>query len=98
MTKKRFFVDQIAASSGADPDVVSRVIEEFCLGLRRALDDYKGINGDYIGEQLRWYISHRAFFHLLGFLDQFSEKYQWEPGSAGKYIQRLFAKDGWKPP
>ena len=62
MTKERSFVDQIAANAGEDPVVVSRVIEEFCLGLRRSLDEYKGINGDYIGEQLHWDISNRAFF------------------------------------
>lgn len=97
MTKERSFVDQIAANTGEDPELVSRVIEEFCLGLRRSLDEYKGINGDYIGEQLHWDISNRAFFHLLGFLDQFSEKYQWEPGSAREYILRLFSEDDWKP-
>lgn len=97
MTKERSFVDQIAAQAGEDPEVVCRVIEEFCLGLRRSLDEYKGINGDYIGEQLHWDISNRAFFHLLGFLDQFSEKYQWEPGSAREYILRLFSEDDWKP-
>lgn len=77
--------------------MVNRVIEEFCLGLRRGIDEYKGINGDYIGEQLYWDISNRAFFHLLGFLDLFSEKYQWEPGSAREYVSRLFTEDEWKP-
>lgn len=97
MKNERTFIDQIAVNAGEDPDVVSRVIEEFCLGLRRGLDEYKGINGDYIGEQLHWDISNRAFFHLLGFLDQFSEKYQWEPGSAREYVSRLFTEDEWKP-
>ncbi len=97
MTKDRSFVHQIAASSGEEPAVVNRVIEEFCLALRRGLDEYKGLNGDYIGEQLHWDISSRAYFHLLGFLDQFSEKYQWEPGSACEYISRLTTEDEWKP-
>jgi len=97
VTKDRSFVHQIAASSGEDPAVVNRVIEEFCLALRRGLDEYKSINGDYIGEQLHWDVSSRAYFHLLGFLDQFSEKYQWEPGSAREYVSRLFTEDEWKP-
>lgn len=97
MTNERTFIDQIAANAGEDPVVVNRVIEEFCLGLRRGIDEYKGINGDYIGEQLHWDISNRAFFHLLGFLDLFSEKYQWEPGSAREYVSRLFSEDEWKP-
>lgn len=62
---ERSFIDKVAASSGQDPGVVSLVIEEFCLGLRRELDEYKGMNGDYIGEQLHWDIGNRAFFHLL---------------------------------
>ena len=48
MTKDCSFVHQIAASSGEDPAVVNRVIEEFCLALRRGLDEYKSINGDCI--------------------------------------------------
>jgi len=38
VTKERSFVDQIAANTGEDPEVVSRIIEEFCLGLRLTLD------------------------------------------------------------
>ena len=97
MMNDHSFITQIAANSGEDPAVVSRVIEEFCLALRRALDEYKGINGDYVGEQLHWDIGDRAFFHLLGFLDQFSEKYQWEPGTAREYIARLLTEDELKP-
>jgi hypothetical protein len=94
---KRSMIEQIASDVGEDPDRVSRIVEEFCLGLRRGLDDYKGINNDYIGEQLHWEISNRAFFHLLSFLDNFSEKYEWEPGSAREYVSRLFTEDEWKP-
>lgn len=96
MTKGRSFLHQIADTSEQEPAVVGRVIEEFCFALRRELDKYKGINGDYICEQLHWDIGNRAFFHLLGFLDQFSEKYQWEPGSAREYASRLFTADEWK--
>lgn len=77
--------------------MVNRVIEEFCLALRRGLNEYKSINGDYIGEQLHWDVSSRAYFHLLGFLDHFSEKYQWGPGTVPEYISRLFTEDEWKP-
>lgn len=97
MTQDHSLIHQVAARAGEEPAVVNRVIEEFCLALRRGLDEYKGINGDYIGEQLHWDISRRAYFHLLGFLDQFSEKYQWEPGSAREYVARIFAEDEWKP-
>jgi len=42
-------------------------------------------------------IGHQAFFHLLGLLDRFSEKYQWEPGSANEYLMRLGSRADWLP-
>ena len=89
----RSFIDQVAADAGVEPAVASKVIDEFCLALRRSLNEYKEINGDYVGEQLHWNIGNRAFFHLLGFLDQFSEKYQWEPGTAREYVALLLTED-----
>jgi len=97
MTNERSMTDRIAEKVGEDPALVGRIIEEFCLDLRKSLDGYKGLNGDYLGEQLHWEISTRAFFHLLGFLDGFSGKYQWEPGSAREYILRLYSEEDWKP-
>ncbi|MBX7127275.1 MAG: hypothetical protein K1X47_16390 [Cyclobacteriaceae bacterium] len=97
MNSDRSITDRIAEKVGDDPDLVRRIIEEFCLELRKNLDSYKGMNGDYLGEQLHWEISTRAFFHLLGFLDAFSGKYQWEPGSAREYILRLYSEEDWKP-
>lgn len=44
--------------------MVRRIIEEFRIGLRRGLDDYKGINGDYIGEQLHWDYQQPGFLSL----------------------------------
>lgn len=81
MTRDRSFIHQVAANTEQEPAVVSRVIEEFCLAMRREIAEYKGIIGDYVGEQLHSDIGNRAFFQLLGFLDLFSEKYQWEPAS-----------------
>lgn len=40
-----------ASNTAKEPAVVSRVFEEFCLALRLELDEYKGLNGDYIGMQ-----------------------------------------------
>lgn len=97
MANERWMKDRIAEKVGGDADHVGRVIEEFCLELRKELDGYKGMNGDYLGEQLHWEIGARAFFHLLGFLDAFSGKYDWEPGTAQEYILRLYSEDDWKP-
>lgn len=93
----RSMIEKIASRTGIEPSVVRRVVEEFCLDLRRGLDEYDEHNRDYIGEQLHWEISNRAYFHLLGFLDTFSEKYQWEPHSASEYVSRLFSKEEWTP-
>lgn len=90
-------INQIAAKLGEDPARVCPIVEEFCVALSRGLYEYKGLNGDYLGEQLHWEIGHRAFFHLLGFLDHFSEKYEWEPGSAREYILRLMSEEEWTP-
>jgi hypothetical protein len=97
MTHDRSMKERIAEKVLTDTDLVGRVIEEFSLELRKELDGYKGINGDYLGEQLRWDIGARAFFHLLGFLDAFAGKYDWEPGLAREYIFRLYSENEWKP-
>ena len=97
MNTERSITERIAEKVGDDPVLVGRIIEEFCLELRKNLDSYKGVNGDYLGEQLHWEIGARAFFHLLGFLDEFSGKYQWEPGTAREYILRLYSEEDWKP-
>ena len=39
----------------------------------------------------------QAFFHLLGFLDRFSERYEWEPGTAHEYLARLWTRADWQP-
>ena len=97
MTIEQSLTSEIAEKLGEDREKVSRIIDEFCFLLRRRLFEYQGLNGDYIGEQLHYDISDRAFFHLLGFLDQFSGKYDWEPGIAYEYIARLMQDETWRP-
>jgi|GEM_PF-1418623 len=97
MTIEQSLTSEIAEKLGEDREHVTKVIDEFCFLLRRRLFEYQGINGDYIGEQLHYDISDRAYFHLLGFLDQFSGSYGWEPGSAREYIARLMSEETWRP-
>ena len=97
MTIEQSLTSEIASKLGDDREQVAKVIEEFCFLLRRRLYEYKGLNGDYIGEQLHYDISDRAYFHLLGFLDQFSGNYNWEPGIAHEYIARLMSEETWHP-
>jgi len=72
-----------------EDEAVSHVVDEFLLQLHRRLYEYRGLNGDYLSEELHYQIGPRGFYHLLGFLDTFSDRYSWEPGSAAEYLLRL---------
>jgi len=99
MTQVRAFnpVGETAANLGLEDAVVRSVIDEFMLQLHRDLVEYQGMNGDYLGESLSHHLPNQAFFHLLGFLDRFSERYQWEPGTAHEYLARLGSRADWLP-
>lgn len=86
-----------AANLGMDSSEVGHVVEEFLLQLHRDLVEYEGMNGDYLGESLWHRLSPQAYLHLLGFLDRFSERYQWEPGIADEYLARLGTRAHWMP-
>jgi hypothetical protein len=99
MTNERAFdpVGETASNLGLEDTVVRSVIDEFMLQLHRDLVEYQGMNGDYLGESLSHRLPDQAFFHLLGFLDRFSERYQWDPGTAHEYLARLGSRSDWLP-
>lgn len=99
MNQERAFnpVGETAANLGLEETVVRSVIDEFMLQLHRDLVEYEGMNGDYLGESLSHHLPSQAFFHLLGFLDRFSERYEWEPGTAHEYLARLGSRADWLP-
>lgn len=99
MTPEREFdpVGETATNLGLEDAVVRSVIDEFMLQLHRDLVEYEGMNGDYLGESLSHHLPAQAFFHLLGFLDRFSERYEWEPGTANEYLARLGSRADWLP-
>ncbi|HKO60734.1 MAG TPA: hypothetical protein VJV03_06200 [Pyrinomonadaceae bacterium] len=88
---------EVAEVIGSDEELVIEVISEFVLQLHRHALEYRGMNGDFIGEELRTHIPPQAFYHFLGFLDYFAERYDWEPGSASEYLMRLGLRDDWSP-
>ena len=90
-------VRDIAEGTGADEAVVIAVLQEFCLQLHKRLYEYEGLDGDYLGEEFRREISDQAFFHFLGFLDTFAERYAWEPGTAHEYLLRHGSRAKWLP-
>lgn len=88
---------EIAGALTIEEDLVRAVIGEFALQLHRHAIEYRGINGDFIGENLWTHINSQAFYHLLGFLDYFAERYSWEPGDASEYLLRLGQRSDWEP-
>ena len=99
MTGKREFdpVATTAANLGKESSDVGQVVAEFLLQLHRDLVEYEGFNGDYLGETLSHRLPPQAFFHLLGFLERFSERYEWEPGTSHEYLARLGSRTDWLP-
>lgn len=99
MNRERFFdpIGTTAGNLGLDETMVSSVIDEFMLQLHRDMVEYEGLNGDYLGESLAHNLPKQAFFHLLGFLDRFSERYQWESETAHEYLLRLGRCADWLP-
>lgn len=90
-------IEQVAENLGMGAEQVAPVVDEFLLQLHRRLYEYKGLNGDFIGEELHWQIGKQGFYHLLGFLDCFSDRYQWEAGIASEYLMRLGSRSDWLP-
>ncbi|MGN8160650.1 hypothetical protein ACS8YF_18515 [Salinisphaera sp. SWV1] len=90
-------IEESAKGTGVEKDIADSIVSEFCLQLHKRLYEYRGLNGDYIGEELCNDISGQAFYHVLGFLDKFSERYNWEEGSATEYLLRLGSRGEWRP-
>ncbi len=92
---EKTLIDEIAEALNMERDEISAVIDEFVLQLHRRQYEYKGLNGDYLGEELHYHITKKAYYHLLGFLDTFSERYEWD--SASEYLLRLGKQSEWMP-
>lgn len=90
-------VEDVAVSTGLGGDIVLKVADELLLQLHRRLFEYRGLNGDYIGEKLPYEFNSQGFYHLLGFLEVFSGRYDWEPGTADEYLLRLGSIEHWAP-
>jgi hypothetical protein len=92
-----FFSSLIAKKVGVDEAIAQKIIEEFNLELHRNIYEYKGMNGDYIGGELHYQIGIHAYYHFLGFLDVFSERYGWGPGDSSEYLSRIFGNEALEP-
>lgn len=87
----------VAREAGQDLESVRHTVTAFTRVLHRHALEYEGINGDVIGEDLPRQLGDEAFFHLLGFLEWFAERYEWERGIANEYLLRHPPDDRWRP-
>ena len=90
-------MSQVAEKAGVSREIAFAVSSELLSALHREMITYDRGNKDYIGERVLWQIGDRGFYHLLGFLEQFSSKYSWEQGFASEYLLRLSDRDTWAP-
>lgn len=88
---------EMAGNLGVDVEVVRAVVAEFSLQLHRRALEHRGLNGDFIGEELWSQVDRQAFYHLLGFLTYFAGRYGWDEGSASEYLLRLGSRADWAP-
>lgn len=89
-------IKQVANNLGMDSADVSSVVSEFALLLHKEIYEYKGFNGDYIGEALHFKIPAQAFFHLLGFIYE-TNRNTCEKDMANELLLRLGSKGDWLP-
>lgn len=91
-------IEIAAGNLGMEEDDVRKVIDEAMLQLHKALVESRAKGSqDYIGGTLHYEIGAQAFYHLLGFLDEFSDRYKWEKGDASEYLLRLGRRSDWAP-
>jgi hypothetical protein len=88
-------MQKVANAAQIDETDAMIAVEEFLLQLHKLEYEKPKYGVDFVG--LIWpQISARAFFHLLGFIEQFSGHHDWEPGTIGEYLGRMPPCDRWE--
>jgi len=88
--------DEVSREAAISVDEARRASEALLKALHRRLVEYRGLNGDYLGEMAHWELSEEGFFHLLGLVEQLSIRYLWEKGSISEYLGHLPPVERWK--
>lgn len=89
-------IEDVAAQTGLLPATVEEVLGGVFVHIHRCF--YEGesvrINGDYVGEGLRWDIGAEGYFHFIGILVCLArnESYK-EPGELIEYALRGLSLD-----
>ena len=87
-------LEEVAAKAGITIDEAMRASEALLEQLHKSLVEYR--EGDFFGKQAYWQLTERGFFHLLGFVEQFSCRYSWDKGTISEYLGRSPPVDRWK--
>ncbi len=86
---------EIARKIGIDTCDAQLATTGFLRWLRHSIPAHTEGNRDFIGEELHWLISRSMFYELIGFLDEFADRYSWEKGIAAEYLLRIAPREEW---
>lgn len=89
-------LSEIASKVNCSPETVERVSEELFKELHRGMVEHVVGNVDYLASRVYFELPERSFYHLLGFLEQFSQRYDWPEGSINEYLGRMPPVDRWE--
>ena len=89
-------IAEISEKAGISRNQARFASEALLEGLHKRLVEYRDLNGDYLGECAHRELSNKAFYHLLGFVEQFSRRYSWDEGSISEYLGRLPPVERWE--
>lgn len=84
--------EEVCQKTGATREQVNAIAEEVLVVLHRRFYEAES---DYVGERARYDLTERGFYHFLGILEQFSEKYEWDKGSITEYLGRMPPCERW---
>ena len=94
---EKSLIEEVSENLGSDPSDVSAILDEAFLCLHRRIFEYKGLNGDYLGEAMHFEIGDQAFYHLMGFLGCYGEKRGLEKADTIEFMLRIGGKQRWLP-
>lgn len=90
------FIKDAAQNLGMEVEEIIPILDELMLQFHKAIATSDHAS-PFIGAKLLLDTSPQTFYHMLCFLDCFSEKYGWEAGDASEYLLRLGKRSEWAP-
>jgi len=91
--------EEVAKEASIPIDEAVLASDALLRALHKRFAEFRGVYGhrDYLGEKAYFELSEKGFYHLLGLLEQFSQRYpSWKLGDASEYLGRLPPVERWK--